>query len=410
MLRKLFWVLGIFFIGCQAKKEVEIKGIEKPEPGTFAADLDFIKKYKNVIVLKHHQAQAIVVKDFQGRVLTSTSGGMNGTSYGWINYDLISSGIKRDHINPFGGEDRFWIGPEGGQFAVFFKKGDPFDFNHWQTPSMIDVDSFEVVSSDSLQVTFKKRGSLTNYQGFTFVIGIERQVRLLLEPEIESAFGISVKGLRFVAFESRNTIANWKKETWTKKNGLISIWILGMFRPSDKTTVVIPFKMPANPSQKITDDYFGAIPPDRILKADSVLFFKGDGKYRGKIGIPPSIAKSIAGSYDAEKHILTLIRYDLKKNADYINSKWESQKAPYQGDAVNSYNDGPVNGSTQLGPFYELESSSPVRALGWKDSLVHRHATLHLEGPDSLLNRVAEKVWGVSLQDVRKIFSVDKPN
>jgi hypothetical protein len=26
------------------------------------------------------------------------------------------------HINVFGGEDRFWLGPEGGQFSIFFAK------------------------------------------------------------------------------------------------------------------------------------------------------------------------------------------------------------------------------------------------------------------------------------------------
>ena len=30
-------------------------------------------------------------------------------------------------MNVFGGEDRFWLGPEGGQFALYFKAGDPFD-------------------------------------------------------------------------------------------------------------------------------------------------------------------------------------------------------------------------------------------------------------------------------------------
>ena len=37
-------------------------------------------------------------------------------------------------MNVFGGEDRFWLGPEGGQFALYFKPGDPFDLDHWQVP------------------------------------------------------------------------------------------------------------------------------------------------------------------------------------------------------------------------------------------------------------------------------------
>ena len=41
-------------------------------------------------------------------------------------------------MNVFGGEDRFWLGPEGGQFALYFKARDPFDFDHWQVPAAFD--------------------------------------------------------------------------------------------------------------------------------------------------------------------------------------------------------------------------------------------------------------------------------
>jgi hypothetical protein len=30
-----------------------------------------------------------------------------------------------------GGEDRFWLGPEGGQYALYFNAGDPFDLDHY---------------------------------------------------------------------------------------------------------------------------------------------------------------------------------------------------------------------------------------------------------------------------------------
>ena len=50
----------------------------------------------------------------------------------------------------------------------------------------------------------------------------------------------------------------------------------------------------------------------------------------------------------------------------YVNSKWEIQQQPYAGDVANSYNDGPpAPGAKPLGPFYELESSSPAAASAW---------------------------------------------
>ena len=41
--------------------------------------------------------------------------------------DIIASGKTQPHINVYGGEDRFWLGPEGGQFSIFFAKDAKFD-------------------------------------------------------------------------------------------------------------------------------------------------------------------------------------------------------------------------------------------------------------------------------------------
>ena len=43
---------------------------------------------------------------------------------------------------------------------------------------------------------------------------------------------------------------------------------------------------------------------------------------------------------------------------------WEMQREPFKGDVINSYNDGPpAPGKPPLGPFYELETSSPALSL-----------------------------------------------
>ncbi len=93
--------------------------------GTFGYDLSFLKTHQEVITLETNngKSQLIVLPELQGRVITSTSNGLEGNSYGWMHYDLIASGKFEEHINPFGGEERFWIGPEGGQFSIFFEKG-----------------------------------------------------------------------------------------------------------------------------------------------------------------------------------------------------------------------------------------------------------------------------------------------
>jgi len=94
---------------------------------TFLGDQRFLERYTETIVLsdREGQAQVAVCPALQGRVMTSTATGPGGASYGWINYDLVASGATRPQINPYGGEDRFWLGPEGGPYSLFFKKGEP---------------------------------------------------------------------------------------------------------------------------------------------------------------------------------------------------------------------------------------------------------------------------------------------
>jgi hypothetical protein len=181
-----------------------------------------------------------------------------------------------------------------------------------------------------------------------------------------------------------------------------------MFKPSMATTVVVPFKpgteMTLGPI--VNDAYFGKVPADRLVVRDGVLLFRGDGKHRSKIGIPPARAMSVLGSYDAANKMLTLVQFTLPRGAnDYVNSMWQLQDKPYGGDVVNSYNDGPTTpGGKPLGPFYELETSSPAADLEPGASLVHRHRTLHIVGPEAGLDAVAKKALGVGLAEITAAF------
>jgi hypothetical protein len=72
---------------------------------------------------------------------------------------------------------------------------------------------------------------------------------------------------------------------------------------------------------------------------------------------------------------------------------------------VNSYNDGPAApGAKPLGPFYELESSSPAAALAPGEALAHVHTTMHFQGPDKALDAIARRVLGVGLEEIEKVF------
>jgi len=376
----------------------------------FKDDIDFLTKHSQVVVLSDEDgnAQVAVNPDLQGRVMTSTAGGPDGPSFGWINRELIASGVNNVHMNAFGGEDRFWLGPEGGQFSIFFKKGDPFDLDHWFTPPAVNEGSFGIVSREEEAVRFKKAIRLINYSDAVFDLDVDRAVKILGGPEL-AALGITLpSGVKMVAFQSDNTVTNTGTNTWTRDTGLLSIWILGMFNPSPATTIVIPFKPgpEAELGPAVNDAYFGKVPADRLIVKEAVLYFSGDGMYRSKIGLSPKRVKPFAGSYDAANGVLTLVHLTLPENAaDYVNSMWKVQEDPFAGDVVNSYNDGPASpGAKPLGPFYELESSSPAAALAPGASIRHVHATMHFQGDEKSLDAIARQALGVGIQEIKEAF------
>lgn len=377
------------------------------EVGTFADDMAFLQEHTEVVVLEDRsgEGQVVVLPAMQGRVMTSTAGGPGGSSFGWINRELIASGETLAHMNPFGGEDRFWLGPEGGQFSIFFEPGVPFDLDHWQTPAPIDTEPFELVSQSRDSAALRKTMRLENYSGTSFDVQVDREVRVLDREQALEKLSVPVgPSIRMVAFESNNRITNVGSERWRKETGLLSIWILGMFNPSSQTTVVIPYRV--GPESQlgpvVNDAYFGKVPASRLVAKDGVLFFSGDGQYRSKIGLSAQRAKDIAGSYDAAGKVLTVVQYNKPNDvSDYVNSMWELQDEPYNGDVINAYNDGPPEpGAKPLGPFYELETSSPAAALAAGQSIIHTHRTFHLMGEEAELNPIAQALLGVGIAEI----------
>ena len=374
----------------------------------FGDDVAFLKKYVDVIVLsdKSSSTQVAVIPAYQCRVMTSTVGGSKGLSYGWVNRDLISSGKTQPHINVYGGEDRFWIGPEGGQFSVFFKKGDAFDLDHWQTPASVDTEPFELVSKGPDHVVCRKKIQLTNYSGTTFHLEVTREIRLLDAKLALGNLRVTFKtNVNAVAYESMNSVKNVGPNAWTKEGGLLSIWILGMFNASPATTIAIPFVEGdvAQLGPVVNDSYFGKVPTDRLVVKDGVIYFAADANYRSKIGIPPRRTLPLLGSYDAVNKVLTLVLVMVPKGAvDYVNSMWEIQKNPFGGDVINSYNDGPPKpGAAQMGRFYELESSSPALSLKPNASGIHVSQTIHIQGSESELDAIAHATLGVGLDEIK---------
>lgn len=388
------------------------------EPVKYSDDVTFMKKHTPIVTLKAGEAAVAIAPAYQGRVMTSTFDVNGGPSFGWINRPVIEKGFLSDedkkgkleeHIYIFGGEERFWLGPEGGQFAIFFKPGAKFEFSDWVTPPAIDTEAFELVETNDASATFTHSTELVNYSGTKFNVGIERTVKLLGQQDAGKMLDVELPaGLKMVAYETDNRITNAGDNAWTAETGLLSIWMLGMYNPAPKTTVVIPFKKGGAKllGPKVTDDYFGKVPPEYLQVQKQKLFFKGDGTRRGKIGVSAQRSKGIAGSYDADGKVLNIVTYNVQEAPNgYVNSAWKLQEKPFAGDVINSYNDGsPEEGKLPLGPFYELETSSPAAALKPGETMKHVQRTFHIHGPEELLDPLAKKLLGASLEAIKSAF------
>ena len=404
-------VASLFIAGCNTTSNTG--------SGPFADDVNFMKEHTPIVLLKDGDAAVAIAPDYQGRVMTSTFDHNEGPSFGWINRPVIEKGLMSEeeakgkleqHIYIFGGEERFWLGPEGGQYALYFEPGDKFEFSDWKTPAAIDTEPYKLVKKTATSATFKHAAELMNFSGFVFEMDIERTVTLLDSDASAELLGVEIpEGVKLVGYETDNRITNTGDKPWMLETGLPSIWILGMYNPSPKTTVVIPFNKGGEKDlgPKVNDTYFGKVPEDYLRVERQKLFFKGDGTRRGKIGISPQRTKGIAGSYDADGQVLNVVTYNVQEApAGYVNSMWELQEAPYAGDVINAYNDGsPEPGVAPLGPFYELETSSPAAALKSGETMRHISRTFHIQGSEADLDPLARRLLGARIESIKTAFA-----
>lgn len=415
----LAMVAMVLVAGCQRPskdepmtKDLGIQPAEEPEVVVteFGEDVSFLTQHTDAIVLGATGGpQVVVVPELQGRVMTSTVG-LEGMSLGWINYPLVEQGVRpvdqregiESHFYAFGGEERFWIGPEGGQFTYYFAPGDDFTFDQWLVPAFIDTEPWSVVAESDSSVTTRWEGSQKNWSGLDFSMAIDRQVELVEGRSVGLLSGFDLSGVSAVAYTTTNTMTNTGDAAWTDQTGMPSIWILGMYKHGPRTTVAIPVQEGdvAEKGVFVKDDYFGKVPAERLVVKENVVYLSADGEYRSKIGISPKRSLGVAGSWDAKRGVLTLVTYNVDPTATkYVNSAWEMQTDPFSGDVINSYNDGPVDGD-QMGPFYELETSSPALGLAPGQSYSHVQTTIHLKGDRETLDAIARAVLRTDLASI----------
>jgi hypothetical protein len=413
------WKLSVLFCGVAlaATHGTAAQGIQpKGTSMSYREEKTFLAQHTQVVELTDASgARVAICPQWQGRVMTSTCAGMDGPSFGFINREFIEKGESNPHINNYGGEERMWLAPEGGQFSLWFQPGAAQNLDNWFTPPAFNEGSWpQSPNGPENTVCMTKKMKLENTSATTFELEVTREVRLLAAEDLQKLFGATAAALmagpdvKRVAYETSNQVTN-ANGPMTREKGLVAVWILGMMNAGPQTVIMVPYRSgpEAELGPVVKSDYFGSVPPDRLKITPAAILFRGDGHYRAKLGTSQRRAKNVLGSIDFAGQVLTLVQFSMPENPtqhDYVNSMWEvPQKAPYRGDVANTYNDGPpAPGKKGLGPFYEIESLSPAAPLASGQALVHYHRTVHVQAALPVLAKLAREVLGVDLEAVQQ--------
>jgi hypothetical protein len=382
---------------------------EKGAPMSYAEARDFLAKHTKVIELKDGNGGLVAITpEYQGRVMTSSCDGEKGASFGFVKTDYIKEGKIDKHFNNYGGEERLWLSPEGGQYSLWFKPDvKEQTLADWFTPPAFNEGPWAVTETKG-EVRMSVRMKFANASATDFDLDVNRGVKLLAAKDLTDLFGkasadkMTAKGVKLVAYETSNQITN-RGPAMSKDKGLVSMWILGMINAGPEIVVVVPYKAgsEAELGPVMKGDYFGEVPAERLKVTPEAILFRADAKFRSKIGVPQKRAMNVLGSIDFQNNVLTLVSYNMPADPTkelYMNNSWvRPQKDPYVGDVVNSYNDG-----GNFGDFYEVESLSPAKELKTGESLTHLHRTIHVQADKAVLVQLAKEILGVDWDAVHK--------
>lgn len=391
---------------------------------SFGEDVAFLKEHAETIVIRNPEGAAIaVVPEFQGRTMTSTCGGNDGQSHGRINYAAVKSNEADCQVNFFGGEDRVCISPEGGQNSIFFDPGVAMTFRNYRSPPEIDSQAFTIQNQKRNWISFSKDAFFTNWSGRKFRVQIDRTVKLLNKARAGKLLKVDLSKIQLVAHESHNTLVNRGTRQWQPETGLIGVRVICISKPSPTATMFAPFNAAADEQTELIDsdivtaNYFGDSNDTCLVTDDArfiidrnkrLLFFRGDGRSRGKFGVRHKRALPIMGSWDLARKTLTVIQFNLPATSPhgYNNNLWKIQSEPYAGDAVTCYNDG-VNDprfKTCEGGFFETETFSPALSLAPDEGYTHIHRTFRMQGEREKLSSVSRLLFGVDLDYLEDQF------
>jgi len=336
--------------------------------------------------------------------MCSTFAREDGPVNGWVNESVIQTGKVDPVFNNFGGEERFWFGPEGGQFGLMFGRAESKFSNYCVQPGMSSL-AYRVASGDERSVLMVADMTLENNSGTRFQLHVDRRICLLEGCPYDQA----AKGkVDFVAFQSENTVTNTGPEAWTREKGTLAMWCLGQFPEYSRPSVIVPVRSgrSARLSPPTVDEYFkdfclgGVFPSNRRASFSRFVLLKADGKVRGKVGIKKDRATGRLGSYNPDGHHLIIVDHDFYPELDYATGYWRHYDNAFDGDALSVYIDGPEQPGGPEGLSYELETMSPALFLWSGQSFVYRNRTFHMRGRRADIAAICRRFLSARLSEI----------
>jgi uncharacterized protein DUF6786 len=349
---------------------------------------------------RHAQPLALVAPSLSARVMATTFDGENGSVNGFVDAQAFREGM-RDIWDNWGGEERYWLAPEGGQFGLMFQ-GKENCFANYHVQAGFNNQSYTVTSFDegSNSLTMEASFELQNAAGTRFNIHSTRRITALDDCPYAVGGGSDVKS---VGFESTSKVVNAGYNAWTRETGCLAHWHLGQFLLGPRVVAIIPFRQCATSDPPVREDYFrefcidGKMPPERYCVRDGFVLLKADGKYRTKIGQNRTRATGLIASYNLDNDMMTFLDYDFYPRLEYAASYWYEQADPFHGDCISVSAEGPEVTGGPDGRCYELEALSPAMFLAPDQSFTFRTRTMHVRGPRREMATICRRQLGVEV-------------
>lgn len=355
-----------------------------------------LAKHTDVIELedKSGKGRILIAPEFQGRIITSTLGGKKGESLGWFNFEALQS---NDLLNgsELHAEERVWVGPLGGPLSFYYGQKKPLSEDNWSVPKTFNAEPYELTFEKEDFLVMTKELVLENYLGNTLFARLQRSIEIQSRDQVSIKFKMEVpKNVDMVAYHTQHTLTNLDTVAWRKETGLATLWSLSSFQGSEAGYVVIPIKKKSNQIW----NYLSDIELDRKVVTNDAVWYKTDGKYRNKLGVPSYLSTGIFGSYHPDENLLRIIEFNMEGDTLYFHSDLSEEPQWGKGEAIAIYNHGPMDltkGSENT--FYEMESMAGLRELLPGTSLLHAHKVYQFKGDEKELFTIAKTVLGVDL-------------